>query len=79
MNFVDDRKTGSRVRRDSGCKVEVQETRSDVFAQASVTASDSALVWTGMNYYSGWHLEKSEHTEGVHATEVWDEHVGVIE
>ena len=50
-----------------------------MFAQASVTASDSALVWTGMNYYSEWHLEKSEHTEGVHATEVWDEQVGVIE
>ena len=43
MNFVDDRKTGSRGRRDSRCKVEVPEARG-VFAQASVTASNSALV-----------------------------------
>ena len=78
MNCADDRKTRSRGRRDTGCKVEVRETRG-VFAQASVKASDSALVWTGMNYCSEWHLEKSEHTEGVHVTEVWDEQVGVIE
>ena len=44
MNFVDDCKTRSRGRRDSGCKVSgVPETRG-AFARASVKTSDSALV-----------------------------------